>query len=58
MKIIDKMNYSSEERIKLAKMMKHSVVTSPSYLSVVLAEPLTVKQKKDVATITTRSKSE
>jgi len=55
--IIDKMNYSSEERIKLAKMMKHSVVTSPSYLSVVLAEPLTDKEKKEVASITTRSKS-
>jgi len=58
MKIIDKMNYSSEERIKLAKMMRHSVVTSPSYLSMILAEPLTVKQKKEVAAITTRSKSE
>jgi len=56
--IIDKMDYSSEERIKLAKMMKHSVVTSPSYLSVVLAEPLTVKEKKQVAAIqNTRSKS-
>jgi len=50
------MNYSSEERIKLSKMMKHSVVTSPTYLSVVLAEPLTVKQKKEVDAITTRSK--
>jgi len=57
LKIIDKMNYSSEERIKLSKMMKHSVVTSPTYLSVVLAEPLTVKQKKEVDAITTRSKS-
>jgi len=45
LKIMDKMNYSSDERIKLSKMMKHSVVTSPTYLSVVLAEPLTVKQK-------------
>jgi hypothetical protein len=57
LKIIDKMNYSSEERIKLSKMMKHSVGTSPTYLSVVLAEPLTVKQKKEVDVITTRSKS-
>jgi hypothetical protein len=58
MNIIDKMNYSSEERIKLAKMVKHSVVTSPTYLSVVLAEPLTVKEKKQVAAIqNTRSKS-
>jgi hypothetical protein len=55
--IIDKMDYSSEERIKLAKMMKHSVVTSPSYLSVVLAEPLTAKEKKQVVAIQTRSKS-
>ena len=55
--IIDKMDYSPEERIKLAKMMRHSVVTSPTYLSVVLAEPLTVKGKKKVAAITTRSKS-
>jgi len=55
--IIDKMNYSSEERIKLATMMKHSVQTSPSYLSVVLAEPLTAKEKKQVADIQTRSKS-
>jgi len=54
--IIDKMDYSSEERIKLAKMMKHSVVTSPSYLSMVLAEPLTAKEKKEVASIKTRSK--
>jgi len=49
--------YSPDERIKLAKMMKHSVQTSPAYLSVVLAEPLTAKEKKEVASITTRSKS-
>jgi len=35
--VIDEMEYSPEERIKLASMMKHSVQTSPSYLSVVLA---------------------
>jgi len=51
------MNYISEERIKLAKMMKHSVVTSPTYLSMVLAEPLTSKEKKQVVAIqNTRSK--
>ena len=55
--IIDKMDDSPEERIKLASMMKHSVQTSPSYLSVVLAEPLTAKGKNKVAAITTRSKS-
>jgi len=49
--------YSLDERIKLATMMKHSVQTSPAYLSVVLAEPLTAKEKKEVAAITTRSKS-
>jgi len=57
--MIDKMNYSPEERIKLAKMMRHSVVTSLSYLSVVLAEPLTAKEKKQVASIqNTRSKND
>ena len=56
--IIDKMDYSPEERIKLATMMKHSVQTSPSYLSMVLSEPLTVKEKKQVAAKpNTRSKS-
>jgi len=56
--IIDKMDYSPEERIKLATMMKHSVQTSPAYLSVVLAEPLTAKEKKEVTAIqNTRSKS-
>ena len=56
--MMDKMNYSPEERIKLAKMMRHSVVTSLTYLSVVLAEPLTPKEKKKVAAIqNTRSKS-
>ena len=55
--MMDKMNYSPEERNKLAKMMRHSVVTSLSYLSVVLAEPLTAKEKKQVASIqNTRSK--
>jgi len=49
--IIDKMDYSPEERIKLATMMKHNVQTSPSYLSVVLAEPVTAKEKKQVAAI-------
>ena len=49
--------YSPNERIKLAQMMKHSLVTSLTYLSVVLAEPLTAKEKKEVAAITTRSKS-
>jgi len=49
--------YSPDERIKLAQMMKHSLVTSLTYLSVVLAEPLTAKEKKEVAAITTRSKS-
>ena len=56
--IIDKMEYSTEERIKLSTMMRHSVVTSLTYLSVVLAEPLTAKEKKEVAAIqNTRSKS-
>jgi len=50
--------YSPDERIKLATMMRHSVQTSPSYLSMVLAEPLTAKEKKEVASIRTRSKSE
>ena len=49
--------YSPDERIKLATMMRHSVQTSPSYLSMVLAEPLTAKEKKEVASIRTRSKS-
>jgi hypothetical protein len=50
--------YSPDERIKLATMMRHSVQTSPSYLSMVLAEPLTAKEKKEVAVIqNTRSKS-
>jgi hypothetical protein len=40
------MDYGPEERIKLATTMKHSVQTSPAYLSVVLAEPLTAKGKK------------
>ena len=57
--MMDKVNYSAEERIKLAKMMRHSVVTSLTYLSVVLAEPLTPKEKKKVAAIqNTRSKSD
>ena len=55
--IIDKMEYSTEERIKLSSMMRHSVQTSPSYLSMVLAEPLTAKGKKKVESIRTRSKS-
>jgi hypothetical protein len=56
--IIDNMDYSSEERIKLATMMRHSVQTSPSYLFMVLAELLTPKEKKEVASIqNTRSKS-
>ena len=51
--------YSPDERIKLATMMRHNVQTSPSYLSMVLAEPLTAKEKKEVAAIrNTRSKSE
>jgi hypothetical protein len=50
--------YSPDERIKLATMMRHSVQTSPSYLSMVLAEPLTAKEKKEVAAIRTRSKDE
>jgi hypothetical protein len=51
--------YSPDERIKLATMMRHSVQTSPSYLSMVLAESLTAKEKKEVAAIrNTRSKSE
>jgi len=33
------------------------VVTSLTYLAVVLAEPLTPKEKKEVAAIQTRSKS-
>jgi len=50
--------YSPDERIKLASLMRHSVQTSPAYLSVVLAEPLTAKEKKEVAAIqNTRSKS-
>ena len=57
--MMDKVNYSAEERIKLAKMMRHSVVTSLTYLSVVLAEPLKPKEKKKVAAIqNTRSKSD
>ena len=57
--IIDKMDYSPEERIKLATMMKHSVQTSPSYLSVVLAETLTAKEEKQVVAIqNTRSKND
>jgi hypothetical protein len=55
--MMDKMNYSPEQRIKLAEMMRHSVVTSLTYLAVVLAEPLTPKEKKEVAAIQTRSKS-
>ena len=51
------MDYSPEERIKLATMMKHIVHTCPSYVSVVLAEPLTAKEKKQVVAIQTRSKS-
>jgi hypothetical protein len=51
--------YSPDERIKLATMMRHSVQTSPSYLSMVLAESLTAKEKKEVAAIrNTRSKSD
>jgi hypothetical protein len=50
--------YSPDERIKLATMMKHSVQTSPAYLSMVLAEPLTAKGGKKVAAIeNTRSKN-
>jgi len=50
--------YSPDERIKLASLMRHSVQTSPAYSSVVLAEPLTAKEKKEVAAIqNTRSKS-
>ena len=56
--MMDKMNYSPDERIKLAKMMRHSVQTSPSYLSMVLAERLTAKEKKEVSSIrNTRSKN-
>ena len=49
---------SPDERIKLATMMRHRVQTSPSYLSMVLAEPLTAKGERKVAAIRTRSKSE
>ena len=50
--------YSPDERIKLVTMMKHSVQTSPAYLSMALAEPLTAKEKKKVKAIqNTRSKS-
>ena len=55
--MLNKMDYSSDERIKLATMMKHSVQTSPPYLSMVISEPLTSKEKKTVASIRTRSKS-
>ena len=59
MNIIEKSTeYSPDERIKLASLTRHSVQTSPAYLSVVLAEPLTAKEKKEVKAIqNARSKS-
>jgi hypothetical protein len=44
--LMDKMDYSSEERKRIIKMRKHGVQTSPSYLSMVLSEPLTTQEKK------------
>jgi hypothetical protein len=57
--MLNKQKYSAEERNKLANMMKHSVQTSPSYSSMVVSDavPLNAKQKKEIATMQTRSKS-
>jgi len=45
---LNKMTYSEQERIKLAALLKHSVMTTPKYLSFVDSGkvPLDTKQKE------------
>jgi len=57
--MLNKHKYSADERIKLATIMRHSVQTGPSYLSMVVQNkvPMNAKQRKEVEKTTTRSTS-
>jgi len=55
--LLDKQDYSAEERIKLSKMMRDSIQTTPGYLSMVANDnvPLNAQHKRQLEKNTTES---